>query len=359
MVLHLHDLTRLNEGLAAEIDALVPRLFANARREGNYWAMGAIDGSPGSSLKIWRSGPKQGEWSDFSAGTGGRPLQLVIASPFAGGGDAGAGIRWAARFLGQDADEAPAARAAREAYAARQRQAREAAAAADQAAKRRSAKALFLAGTPIAGTLAEAYLRARAIDLRALPRQPGALRFHPALLCPESGVMRPGLIAAVSGADGFLTVHRTFLRGDGLAKAAMSDPKRSYSAFHGGCIALWRGDSGRALKDMPDGEWLAASEGVEDGLSIALAEPALRVVAAVALGNLGRMFVPKQCGGVYWHRHRGDAPEAERAYAVQCEQLERRGIALREVWAPGAAKDFNEWLMGEAARGAQQGSVAR
>ncbi len=350
MAAKLHDLGRINEDLATRIDDLVPRLFANAKRVGNYFELHDISGAPGDNLKIWRRGPKQGEWCDFARGTGGKPLGLVIASEYAGRGDAGEGIRWAARFLGHDATETPEQQAKREADAARQRAERERVEAQDQERKRRSAQALWLAATPIAGTLADRYLLGRAIDLRRLDRQPGALRFHPALKCPETGILRPAMIAAVAGVDGFMTVHRTFLAqlaGGDVVKAdqaGMVDAKQSYSAFHGGVISIWRGDSGKALKDMPAGEWAGATEGIEDALSIAIAEPSMRVVCGVALGNLGKMYLPAQCGGIFWHRHRGDGATAVKQYERQLDLVRARGLALREAWAPEGAKDFNAWL---------------
>lgn len=359
----LHDLDRLNEGLARAIDALMPRLFANAKRVGDYWELGDITGAPGASLKVWRRGAKQGEWADFSAGTGGRPLSLAIASPYAGNGHAGEGIRWAARFLGHDASESPEERERREADAARQRQARAADEALNREKRRRAAQALFLAGVPVLGTPADAYLAGRGIDLRKLPRLPGALRFHPDLRCPETGRRRPGMLAAVAGEAGFLSVHRTFLYAlpcGEVVKAndarvpsgqGMADAKQSYSAVAGGCISIWRGeDATRPLKKMVEGEWIVATEGIEDALSIAIAAPEMRIVACVALPFLGGMFLPKACAGVTWHRHRGDGADALAQLARQYAALEKRGIAVREVWAPDAAKDFNAWLMGQRER---------
>lgn len=357
----LHDLDRLNEGLAHAIDALMPRLFANAKRVGDYWEMGDISGAPGASLKVWRRGSKQGEWADFSAGTGGRPLALAIASPYAGNGHAGEGIRWAARFLGHDASESPEERETREADAARQRQARAADEASNLEKRKRAAQALFLAGVPVMGTMAERYLLGRGINLASLPRQPGALRFHPDLRCPESGARRMGLLASVAGEAGFLTVHRTFLYALGasgeVVKAdservpqaeRMTAAKRTYSAVAGGCISIWRGeDATRPLKKMATGEWIVATEGIEDALSIAIAAPEMRIVACVALPFLGAMFLPKACAGVTWHRHRGDGADALAQLARQYAALEKRGIAVREVWAPDGAKDFNAWLQAE------------
>ena len=357
-----HDLGRLNEGLAQRIDEVVGRLFLNAVRDGVVWTLGGVDDKPGRSLKIWRTGRKQGEWWDFAAGKGGHPLGLVIEARMGGDGDAGAGIRWAAKFLGVDGQETPEERDRREANAKRQREWREREDADEAQRKRRSAQGLFLHALPIAGTMAEDYLAGRGVDLRVLGRQPGALRFHPAVKCPESGRDRPAMLAAASDGDGFLTVHRTFLfrRNDGCVVKAdgenvpavwrMVDAKKLFGPMNGGLVSIWRGDSGRPLRTMPAGEMIVLTEGIEDAVSVAIAAPEMRVGCVVALPFLGRAFLPAQCGGVLWHRHRGDGEPAQRLLWKQYEALEKRGLAVREIWAPEGEKDFNAWLMKQAGK---------
>lgn len=368
----LHDLTAIKAGLARRIDELVQRLFGNADKDARHWRLGSIHGEPGASLAIWRFGPKQGEWFDFAAGVGGSALDLVVHAQT--GGDVGAAIRWAADFLGMRADETPAQRAERERRDERLRRERERAEAEAREKSTRAAKALFLHGAPIAGTPADRYLLGRAIDIRRLPRQPGSLRFHPAVKASGEERTRPCLLAAVSGERGFMTVHRHFLHelpGGRVVKASDAavpadwrmgpkEAKQAFGSYGGGIIPIWRGESGRPWARMPEGEWAAGAEGIEDALSIAIAQPDLRTFAALGLNNLGKIWAPKALHGVFWHRHRGDGPEAQRAYEVQMRRLSERGIVLREVWAPGDHKDFNEWLQAERDRAlasAQQGAA--
>jgi hypothetical protein len=355
MARQLHDLDKINDALADRIDALVPRLYVNADGDRRYWWMGSIQGDPGKSLRIWRTGAKAGEWCDFATGRGGRPLALVIESPFAGAGNAGDGIRWALRFLGWDGEDSETAeqKAQREADAAARRKRKDEEQARDMEWRRRAALARFMEGQPIAGTISERYLLGRAIDLKRLGRQPGALRHHSAMICPETRAPRPCLLAAVTGPDGrFMTVHRHFLEeispGVVIKARMQGNPKQAYGPYWGGHIPLWRGESGKEAKRMPDGEWIAAAEGLEDGLTIALAQPDMRVWTSVSLGNMGAMILPAQCGGLYWHRHRGDGPEAEAQFFRAREQQQARGVRVVDLWAPGDAKDFNEWLMREA-----------
>ncbi len=358
-----HDLDRINDGLASRIDEVVSRLFCNAVRDGGVWALGDLADRPGRSLKIWRTGTKQGEWWDFAAGKGGRPLSLWIEAHNGGAGDAGEGIRSAARFLGLDGEETAEEKARRQAHAKREAEKRAAEDVADKKRKRGSAQALYLKAQPIAGTLADDYLRGRGIDLRSLGRQPGALRFHPECKCPDTGYARPAMLAAASDGEGFLTVHRTFLyrRPNGAVVKAdsdlvpadfrMVDAKKLFGPMNGGIVSIWRGDSDKALREMPAGEWIVLTEGIEDALSVTIAAPEMRVGCVVALPFLGKAFLPKQVGGVLWHRHRGDGPEAVAALTKQYRALEARGVPVKEIWAPDGEKDFNAWIMKQAAAG--------
>jgi hypothetical protein len=205
----LHDLDAIKRGLAARIDGLVERLFGNAQKDGRHWRLGSIHGEPGASLAIWRFGAKQGEWFDFSAGAGGSALDLVVHAEC--GGDVGAGIRWAADWLGYGREETPAQRAERARQEERQREKRRREEAEAREKSTRAALGLFLSGVPLAGTPADRYLLGRAIDIRRLPRQPGAFRFHPAVKASGDPRPRPCLLASVIEQGGFLTAHRHFL----------------------------------------------------------------------------------------------------------------------------------------------------
>ena len=85
-------------------------------------------------------------------------------------------------------------------------------ASADDAAKALSALAIWEKATPIAGTMAEAYLRGRAITCDL----PDALRFDPAAYCGK-GCAFPAMVSRVEGYAG-PAVHRTFLYPDGTVK---------------------------------------------------------------------------------------------------------------------------------------------
>src|SRR5690606_1846437 len=69
---------------------------------------------------------------------------------------------------------------------------------------------------PIAGTIAEAYLRSRGVADPAV----GELRFHPNLKHWESGTSYPALVAVIRDQEGErIAIHRTWLNADGTGKA--------------------------------------------------------------------------------------------------------------------------------------------
>src|SRR5579864_6331573 len=62
--------------------------------------------------------------------------------------------------------------------------------------------------------------------------------------------------------------------------------------YAGGAIRLWRGASGKPLREAPAGETIDLTEGIEDGLSVAVAAPECRVLAAISLSNMANLAAP-------------------------------------------------------------------
>ena len=92
-----------------------------------------------------------------------------------------------------------------------------------------AAARLFAASMPVAGTLADSYLRARGLTQGG---RMSALRFHPKCWHRDEGqtksTPRPALIAAVTdGAGALQGVHRTWLALDGKGKAAVKTQRRA------------------------------------------------------------------------------------------------------------------------------------
>lgn len=132
------------------------------------------------------------------------------------------------------------------------------------------------------GDLAHRYFVSRHIDEMIYPR---ALRFASAARDGEGGV-RPCIIARVADVeDKGVTLHRTFLRADGLAKAEMQSPRKLMPGElpEGACIRLsnWTGSGA-----------IGIAEGIETAMS-ASAMHDLPVWAAINAGNLAKWIPPE------------------------------------------------------------------
>jgi len=148
-------------------------------------------------------------------------------------------------------------------------------------------RAVWTATRPIApGDLAHSYLSSRAVGELIYPK---ALRFGAALTDGDGGV-RPALVAIVADYDGKpATLHRTFLRPDGKAKAEMTAPRKIMPG------------------ELPDrcavrlSEFTAGALGIAEGIETAMAACALYglpVWAAINATMMAKWTPPEGCDEV-------------------------------------------------------------
>lgn len=372
------DIRALVALLAERIDELVAELLPGGHREGPEWRCGSISGDPGRSLGVRLIEPRRGIWIDSAdPALRGDALDLVAQALFAG--DKRRAYRWARAWLGLDAPE-DERRARVAAHAAAERRAREAAdrPPEEDKGKRDQGWRLWLQGQErLAGTPAAAYLAGRGLRLDRLGRQPRSLRYHPAAWSSEAQRPLPAMLAAVvAGSGRFVACHRTFLEpapGGGWRKAGLVKPKLCLGRYAGGAIRLWRGeiadpetgevkpaprlgdlpdpdpgshDPGRPDPDQPSARsHVAICEGIEDGLSIALACPEWRVLVAVALANMGRVTLPAAIRYVTIVAD-NDGANASAAGLLDraADRLVKEGRQVRVVAPPAGIKDVNELL---------------
>lgn len=355
--------SEINALLAERIEPLVRELLPAVRKAGNELCIGSLAGEAGQSLRIHcGAGSKRGWYRDFSSGEGGDALKLVAQVLF--GGDYKRAVPWAKSWLGlDDADPERFAQKRREAQAASAR--REVQAAAELERKRKQAVAIWQEARPLQrGDLVDKYLLARAIDLAELGHAPGVIRFHPALpyyIGRELRATLPAMVTQVNALDSgaHVATHRTWLKPDGSGKAGPDeigtdergracDPKRVLGRYWEGHIKLWLGrdDAGNRIKGplrtMP-GDTLHLTEGIEDGLTVAVADPRLAVAAMITIGNMAAMPLPTQAQRIVMLRQ-NDAPgsAAARIYAQGVERLRGEGRRVLEVPLPGELKDIND-----------------
>jgi hypothetical protein len=276
--------------MSLETDDLIRALAQNAvsvclhylpagRREGSYWMVGDLQNNPGRSLFVRLTGPAfgpgaSGKWTDSATGQHGDLLDIIRERT---------GITRfpdllaeARAHLGRPHPVVPDAIAPRSPKS--------------PSGTPEAASRLFAAAVPVAGSLAEVYLRSRGLT-QAVPNS--ALRFHPKCWHREEGqlnpVPRPAMIAAVTDGAGVLQgVHRTWLAPDGQDKAAVKTPRRAMGHILGNAVRL-----------SPSDEILVVGEGIETMLSIREAVPSLPVWAALSSSHLGAVIIPAAVQRLY------------------------------------------------------------
>jgi phage/plasmid primase-like uncharacterized protein len=193
------------------------------------------------------------------------------------------------------------------------------------------AKRLWQEAQPIAGTVAEAYLRGRGITCPLPP----ALRFHGACWHGPTAKRYPAMVAAVQGA-GLPAVHRTYLRADGSGKADVEPAKAMLGGTQGGAVRLSDGPSR-----------LVVTEGIETGLSLlcGLLDGPAMVWAALSTSGLRGLHLPTQPGRLTIATD-GDAPGREAGHAL-AERAHALGWQVSTL-DPGTGRDFNDILTGKA-----------
>lgn len=307
--------------LARDAEAVCRQYLPAGRREGRYWLVGDVEGSPGRSLYVRLRGPDtgkgaSGKWTDAATGQHGDLLDLIAAN-----------LRLttmrdtldeARRFLSLPQPER------------RDDQRTPAPSGSPEAARR-----LWAISTPIQGTVAETYLRNRGIT--AL-RGDTSLRFHPRCFyradrddVPGALDAWPALIAAVTDDSGELTgVHRTWLLPNGDDKAPVATPRRAIGDLLGHGVRFGRAD------DM-----LAAGEGVETVLSLRTVLPTLPCVAALSAAHLAALHLPSTLRRLYI------AEEADAAGRHGADQLASRAEAqgIETLRLRAALGDLNDDLV--------------
>lgn len=312
-----------------------------------------LDRRPGSFV-IWTEAEAAGAWRDYATGEHGDVLDLVrYLQRLHGRIDA---YWWALEFLGLDRGRVRTAAADRLDRERIERERRAAEARAEAVAAKEAA-GLFQTWTklpPIAGTLAETYLReGRRIDLARLGRLPGSLRFAPSLdhVDPDTGEVTswPCMVAAMVVGDRVTGLHRTWLAPDGSGKAPVSKPKKMIGRARGAAIRLTRGASGlppaKAAK-LGRREPLIIGEGIETTLTAAVARLDYRAWAAGSL-SLMAMPWPDCASAVILLRDNDFKAEASAAFDRVAEHW-RAQAAGRPVKIVAAAigNDINDWVRG-------------
>jgi hypothetical protein len=304
--------------LARNAEAVCLHYLSNGRREGRYWLVGDVRNTPGRSLFVRLKGPDcgkgaAGKWTDAASGEHGDLLDLIALN----------------RGLDRLRDALDEARA----FLSLPRSA------GDHGHSPRclpsgspeSARRLFVIAQPIAGTLAETYLRGRGITAF---HETGSLRFHPRCYYrpdPHSQTETwPALVAAVTDLDGRITgVHRTWLDPTGKGKAPIATPRRAMGHL-----------LGHGVRFGTANDAMAAGEGIETMLSLRMALPLLPTIAALSANHLTGILFPPALRRLYIAR------DADRAGDAAVERLTGRAqqAGIDAITLSPTLADLNEDL---------------
>jgi hypothetical protein len=306
--------------LARDAEAVCRHYLSNGHREGRYWLVGDVQNTPGRSLFVRLEGPDSGKgaagkWTDAATGEHGDLLDLIAMSR--GLDHLHAVLDEARSFLRLPRPEPAPANRHGPSSAPR--------------GSPESARRLFAMSQPIAGTIAEAYLRRRGIT--AL-HESGALRFHPRCYYrPDADAPTetwPALIAAVTDRGGRITgAHRTWLDPSGRDKAPVDAPRRAMGHL-----------LGHGVRFGVTSDVMTAGEGIETMLSLRMALPNLPMIAALSANHLAAILFPPTLRRLYIARDADPAGDA--AMAALTERAETAGIEALTL-SPTRG-DFNEDL---------------
>lgn len=350
------------EQLNALAPSLAPDLLPNGHQAGNKWmASGIADTGKSASLFVRLSGGRVGHWIDLgNAAKGEEKGDMLDLLRLKRGLDAAGAIAEAKRILGIVDRWTPGARppsaedqAMRVAEARSRAQAREDADAAERAVRIKRARGLYFSAIPIAGTPAERYLWERGLACEAIDgpalEWPGSLRFHAEVWHHVERLKCPALVAAIYNAAGEqIGVQRIYLGRDHdrkWTKLMTPNPKMVLGSMWGGFVPIHKGWSGKSMSQMPDGEAVYVTEGIEDALALRMLRPSARIVAAISLLNIGGIILPEMAKKLVIVADRDVSEQAqdqlERAIAAQ----QARGLDVALVMPPETVKDLNEWLL--------------
>lgn len=385
----LISIGQINEMLADRLEELLPALIGGRAVKGEWIAQSTRDGGIGDSLSVALRGAKRGQWYHHAAGVGGDPLGLVNYCRF-GNADMKAAFKWSRDFLGGTIEpETEKARELRLQRAAGLRRKEER----EEAARRGSARWHFLFDPETVagwrGTPAWHYLNNRTAGmLDKLGHVPGCIRFHPALFNAQLTMDRnrpvklPAMIAAIVNAQGdMIALHRTWLvkrgagddswdrlRADDASQTSDKKElkgKKALASYRGGTIRLWAGrrinmDTGEVKLGVQwprlgPGSSIMLCEGIETGLSLALAMPERRIVTTVSVDGFADVVLPPCFARVTIAADRDE--KNERQHAATQAALERAKHAHAQagrhcsvIYPPEGIDDWNTALKRAAER---------
>lgn len=309
------------------------------------------------SFRICIKGAKQGVWCEFASSERGDPIDLINYCLFNNNTNKHEAIVWAKKYLGLDDGKTTLKqvkqRAEETRLACEKEQAEEI-----KNFRKYANKIFFQAKSEIKGTPAEFYFNARGIDFKILKKQPHAIRFAPKCFFERDKrtgqkIYMPAVVTAIHNANNeFVGVHRTFI--EKVGGEWRRKTKKVLGSFAGGAIRLWRGKTAAPISKLQTvvnrdeiDETLIICEGIEDGLSIAMACPEYRIWTSISVSNMQNIEIPKIINQVIIAGDvDGDQAIATKQVNIAADAFTRAGKIVK-IARPEHAHDFNDELTGK------------
>lgn len=313
-------------------------------------------------MYIWLRGGRRGAWKDFVSGEKGDAIDLVAycLEGIVHADSRMRAVEWVEDRYGiRQMDPAQKKKLADQAQASKERMERQDA---DRrhGNRERSRKMFFAADARILGTPVETYLAGRGVQLVDVPNLSPAFRFQPDceywLGAPRDGEGNrlgrgprfPALVSAMVSADGTLNAcHLTFIAHDGRGKAPVEKAKLMWPETSGFVVRCTNGPSAMRPEDAAQAGIagvVGLTEGIEDALSAAIAEPGLRMWAAGSLSGL--LHVPDHAcasGWLVFQDNDWGKPQAKKLFDRAVARLRATGKPVEVIAMPADwGKDVND-----------------
>jgi hypothetical protein len=379
--MNLMSIEQINIALADRLEEWLPHLIGGMQHKQEWIAGSTSEGWIGDSLQVRlvrKTGRPRGAWHHFATGKGGDPLGLYA---YVRGVTMYEAVKWAKEYLGGHIPvETGEQRAKREARAKSEAKRAEE----DQVKAASKGRWIFFQkSTPLSDDPAkfgpvEHYLTdRRKIPFAKLGHVPGCIRFCPDLWCEQLEANLPAMVAAIVNIKGEqVALHRTWLieREDGWDRLRDFDaPKRNelgkpigrdglpfvgkrvMGSWMGGTIRLWAGNRmnektgeikrGVGWPHVGHGSSIILCEGIETGLSLAVAMKHRRIVATIASAGFASVLLPEAFTDVTLALDRDDDNKVmKRVVANAVETLTAQRRVVRTVYPPEGVGDWNDFI---------------
>lgn len=355
------------------LEDLLHRLAPGGKHaRGVYMVCSPIRREKNPSFAVWTQGEACGAFKDFADpdATKGDIFGLVAYLNGHPIDDFDFARTWLEDFLGL-ATMTPAEKdEARRARERRRTEEAEAKAHKAQWAERQAHRAWSGGRVILPGSIPWLYLMHRGIDLRFVETYAGDLRWDRCEYFlgaeyaheirdgrPFRRKVRPGptfpciLTPLRDGAGALRALHYTFIAPDGSGKADVEKPKLIWPQQLGLVMRIANGEGNHSPEEadaLGASCTLVLTEGLEDGLSVALSAPDVRVWGCASISNFAHAPIGRPCvADVLIHAQNDHGNPAAQATVARAEDaLARLGKPIARLIAP-TGKDLNDTLRGK------------